>query len=175
MADLTKYSKGKRMVREDLIKQIEQNKADIEALKGQVEEIPIVEANPVLGGEEEDLTSLQVGETKYKVPQPTEVVANPTLAGTEANLEGLQVGETKYKVGGGSLYLHTITIGVANTYTLTFSLCLQTNEELNSYSKLVPKMAEGKLLLANGVYNSNHIISIFRNFYIICTTHTIIY
>ena len=63
-----------------------------------------VVANPTLAGTEADLTGIQVGETKYKVPNPgTTVVANPTLAGTESDLVGLQVGDTKYKVpaGGG--------------------------------------------------------------------------
>lgn len=57
-----------------------------------------VSANPTLAGTEADLTGLQVGSTKYKVPSGTTVNANPTLAGTEAELEGLEVGGTKYKV-----------------------------------------------------------------------------
>ena len=59
-------------------------------------------ANPTLVGTEPDLTGLQVGDDKYKVPDPgTTVVANPTLAGTEADLVGLQVGDTKYKISAG--------------------------------------------------------------------------
>ena len=83
-----------------------------------------VVANPTLAGTEDDLTGLQVGDTKYKVPSgttqeqanwnesdtnspayiknkpsiPDAVVANPTLAGTEADLTGLQVGSTKYAI-----------------------------------------------------------------------------
>lgn len=57
-----------------------------------------VEANPELEGTEDTLTGLQIGETKYKVPQPTTVEANPTLAGTEDSLSGIQIGNTKYKV-----------------------------------------------------------------------------
>lgn len=59
-------------------------------------------ANPTLVGTEPDLTGLQVGDDKYKVPDPgTTVVANPTLAGTESDLVGLQVGDTKYKISAG--------------------------------------------------------------------------
>ena len=39
MSDLTKYAKGRRMPFEQEIKQIKQNKADLDALQGQVEEI----------------------------------------------------------------------------------------------------------------------------------------
>ncbi len=52
-------------------------------------------ANPELAGTEDNLTGLQVGNTKYKV---SEVNANPTLAGTEAELTGLEVDNTKYKI-----------------------------------------------------------------------------
>ena len=81
----------------------------------QINDLNQVVANPTLAGTEADLTGLQVGETKYAVPQGTPVVANPTLAGTEADLTGLQVGDTKYAVpqGGGSsdIYLHSVQIG----------------------------------------------------------------
>lgn len=63
-----------------------------------------VVANPTLAGTEPDLTGLQVGDDKYKVPDPgTTVVANPTLAGTESDLVGLQVGDTKYKISAGGV------------------------------------------------------------------------
>ena len=54
-----------------------------------------VVANPELVGDEDNLSSLQVGSTKYKV---TTAEANPTLAGTESNLEGLEVDGTKFKI-----------------------------------------------------------------------------
>ena len=75
----------------------------IDSLEAEIELIPEVVANPTLAGTESDLESLQVGDTKYKIPSGgTEVVANPTLAGTEADLTGLQVGATKYKVQTGT-------------------------------------------------------------------------
>ena len=79
-----------------------QDKADIADLV--LAEIPEVEANPALSGTEADLESIQIGDTKYKIPEGgsgTNVVANPTLAGTESDLTGLQVGDTKYKVPSG--------------------------------------------------------------------------
>ncbi|MBQ9416778.1 MAG: hypothetical protein IJU20_08080 [Clostridia bacterium] len=57
-----------------------------------------VTANPTLSGNEAELTGLQVGDTKYKMPEGSEVVANPTLAGTETQLAGIQVDGTKYKM-----------------------------------------------------------------------------
>lgn len=72
-----------------------------------VPESDSVVANPVLAGDEDSLSGIEVNGTKYKVDAGggTEVIANPTLAGTEADLTGLQVGETKYKVpSGGSEY-----------------------------------------------------------------------
>ena len=61
-----------------------------------------VKANPALTGSEADLSALEVGGTKYKVPQGgtgTEVEANPALSGSEADLTAIKVGGTKYKVG----------------------------------------------------------------------------
>lgn len=76
-----------------------------------------VKANPELAGTEQDLTGLQVENTKFKVPQPTTVVANPTLAGTEDALTGLQVGSTKYKVAGGTrLYKHNLTLSLNSAF-----------------------------------------------------------
>ena len=73
-----------------------------------------VQANPTLAGSEANLSALQVGNTKYAVPQGTPVEANPTLAGTEAALEGLQVGNTKYKVGGGKKHCYCIVFSKDN-------------------------------------------------------------
>lgn len=67
-----------------------------------------VEANPTLAGSEAELTGLQVGDTKYKVPQGTTVIANPDPAG-ETALTGLQIGDTKYKVGS-KLYQHNLWV-----------------------------------------------------------------
>ena len=63
-----------------------------------LDDITKVVANPTLAGTESELTGIEVGDTKYKIPEGTVVIANPTLAGTEDNLEGLQVGDTKYKI-----------------------------------------------------------------------------
>lgn len=57
-----------------------------------------VTPNPPTTGTEDNLSSIGIDETTYKVDSGTEVIANPTLAGTEDELTGLQVGETKYKV-----------------------------------------------------------------------------
>ena len=60
-----------------------------------------VKANPALTGSEAELSALEVGGTKYKVPQGgtgTEVEANPALSGSEADLTAIKVGGTKYKV-----------------------------------------------------------------------------
>lgn len=66
-----------------------------------------VTANPTLAGTESDLTGLQIGDTKFKVPSGggsgTTVVANPTLVGTEDDLTGLQVGSTKFKIPSGGV------------------------------------------------------------------------
>ena len=82
-----------------------------------------VVANPTLAGTEAELTGLQVGDTKYKIPEGTVVTANPTLAGTEADLESIEIGDTKYKVGGGKqLYRHCITILYATQYFISFDI-----------------------------------------------------
>ena len=62
-----------------------------------------VVANPTLAGTENNLTGIQVGETKYKVPAGgggggSEVVINPTLTGNEDNVSGIEVDGTKYKL-----------------------------------------------------------------------------
>ena len=77
-------------------------------------------ANPTLSGTETDLEGIQIGGTKYKIPEGgsgTNVVANPTLAGTEAELTGLQVGDTKYKIpSGGSAVDTVVDFGTVRTF-----------------------------------------------------------
>ena len=77
-----------------------------------------VVANPTLAGTEDDLSGLQVGDTKYKVAT---VGANPTLAGTEAELEGLEIDGTKYKVGGGG-GIPTLETGTTNLANLDYGV-----------------------------------------------------
>lgn len=86
--DLTKYSKGKRMVREDKIKLIDELKKVIDQANAAIEEL------------KEDVAAIPV------------VAANPILEGTEPELEGLEIGSTKYAMpsGGGDLYLHTVKL-----------------------------------------------------------------
>ena len=71
-----------------------------------LQKITPVVANPTVVGSESDLTSIQIGDTKYKVTGGggggSEVIANPTLVGDEDSLTGLEVDGTKYKVSGGS-------------------------------------------------------------------------
>lgn len=75
----------------------------------------IVAANPTLEGTESELTGIEIGGTKYKVP---EVIANPTLEGTEDDLTGLEVNGVKYKAGGGggTLFEHNISMVQSNTF-----------------------------------------------------------
>lgn len=93
-----------------------------------------VVANPVLAGDEDALTGIQVDGTKFKVNAGgTEVIANPTLAGTESDLEGIQIGETKYKVpsGGGQQYDLVLTGENFNTNVVT--LLTKIGEEIANY------------------------------------------
>ena len=97
--DLTKYAKGKRMVREDLIKQIEKNKEEIaELILNQLTAGTgiVIEDNEVSVDEE-------VVALKDELPAEVEAI---TPTGTEAALEGLKIGDTSYKVGGAESYLH---------------------------------------------------------------------
>jgi len=80
-----------------------------EVAKEVVKESPAgtkVVANPTLSGSEEDLTGLQVGDIKYKVPagggSGTDVEANPELVGDEDALTSIKIGDTKYKIEGDS-------------------------------------------------------------------------
>lgn len=87
--DLTKFSKGKRMVREDKIKLINELKKVVEQANTAIEEL------------KDDVAAIPV------------VVANPTLEGTEAELEGLEVGGTKYSIpSGGENHLYSIALEV---------------------------------------------------------------
>lgn len=95
-----------------------------------------VEANPTLAGTEASLTGLQVGDTKYKVEQPTTIVANPDPAG-ETELTGLQIGDTKYKVGGGKqLYMHNIYMSDNSTFMVLFRLINDVSEKLDTKAKI---------------------------------------
>ena len=113
----------------------------------QINDLNQVNANPILAGTEADLTGLEVGGTKYAVPQGTNVVANPTLAGTEADLAGLEVAGTKYKVpqGGGSsdIYLHSVQIAYPASpptsgmkYSIYLYLMKSDTTELNTITKV---------------------------------------
>lgn len=48
-----------------------QKSIDGQTAASEVAKIPVVTANPTLAGTESALTGLQVGKTKYAVPQPT--------------------------------------------------------------------------------------------------------
>ena len=96
-------------------------------------ELVKVSANPTLAGTEADLTGLQVGDTKYKIPEGTEVIANPTLSGTEADLEGIQIDGTKYKVSGGAKkYMHILSVLMAGSYGYTVSFVTSDNTPITS-------------------------------------------
>ena len=101
---------GKRLIPKrdiDYLEELKANHSDPSASWGGTE----VVANPTLAGTEGDLTGLQVGDTKYKVPD--EVVANPTPGVDDTALTGLQVGDTKYKI---KYYKHIVTILSNNEY-----------------------------------------------------------
>lgn len=105
-------SHGKRMVREDLIKQIEKNKEAIAELI----------ANQLTAGTgieiEDNEVSVDEAVVALKSELPAAVVANPTLAGTEAALTGLQVGNTKYALGGGpELIVKTLEVSGTINYS----------------------------------------------------------
>ena len=68
-----------------------------------------IQANPETLGNEQALTSLQIGSTKYKVEGGgSTVVPNPVIIGVAPTLTGLQINGDKYRVpqggGGGSDY-----------------------------------------------------------------------
>ena len=68
-----------------------------------------IQANPETLGNEQALTSLKIGSTKYKVEGGgSTVVPNPVIIGVAPTLTGLQINGDKYKVpqggGGGSDY-----------------------------------------------------------------------
>ena len=60
-----------------------------------------IQANPEILGNEQDLTSIQIGSTKYKVEGGgggSTVIPNPENIGSATALRGLEVDGTKYKV-----------------------------------------------------------------------------
>ena len=131
----------------------------------QINDLNQVVANPTLAGTEADLTGLQVGNTKYTVPQGTPVVANPTLAGTEADLTGLQVGTTKYKVPGGTaLYSNTIVMNYKTNSTASSAAYMYISivsstiidslqkllNYLNVYGTSIISISNGKFIPATG-------------------------
>jgi len=104
MADLTKYSKGKRMPYEQDIEQIKKNKQEIEELV----------ASKLTAGSgiviEDNEVSVDEEVVAFKDELPAEVEAI-TPTGTETTLEGIKIGDTSYKVGGGDkVYRHTIEL-----------------------------------------------------------------
>ena len=146
----------------------------IDSLEAEIELIPEVVANPTLAGTESDLESLQVGDTKYKIPSGgTEVVANPTLAGTEADLTGLQVGATKYKVpsgGGTQLYVHNIYMNnMSGSVQYTVTIINSSNEVFN-YDKFITYLSDnfntaGRILPVNGVRYVSNVLGIVVGLY----------
>ena len=90
-----------------------------------------VEANPTLEGTEASLTGLQVGDTKYAVPQGTSVEANPLLVGGETSLASIQIGNTKYVVGK-KLYNHKITIFDSGAYCINLEIICDSETALFS-------------------------------------------
>lgn len=121
-----------------------------------------VEANPTLAGTEASLTGLQIGDTKYAVPQGTTVVANPTLAGTEADLEGLQVGDTKYKVGGGKqLYQHNIRVKALHVHSGSYyylstgiTIINDSNVSIDTFEKLYSYLTSKGYTSINSILTS---------------------
>lgn len=96
MSDLTKYAKGKRMVREDLIKKLKEGSgAEYTAGTGIV-----IEDNEISVDEE-------VVALKDELPAEVEAI---TPTGEETTLEGLKIGDTSYKIGGGEKHLHSIVM-----------------------------------------------------------------
>ncbi|MBR3210073.1 MAG: hypothetical protein IKF82_07430, partial [Bacilli bacterium] len=139
MSDLTKYAKGKRMVREDKIKKLET--------------LNQVKANPTLEGEEETLESLKIGNKKYALGGGTEVIANPELAGTEDDLEGLQVGENKYKVGI-KLYKHNIKM-IHGTLGIMFCSIINRTPNTFDFNSLINYLSEKKFEFESKIYPVN--------------------
>lgn len=73
-----------------------------------------VEANVQLVGDESNLSSIQIGDNKYKVSQ-----VDPSTSQTyDEEIDKLKIDGTIYKVGGGQpLYVHTINFAVPTIAT----------------------------------------------------------
>ena len=156
---------GKRLIPKrdiDYLEELKANHSDPTASWGGTE----VVANPTLAGTEGNLTGLQVGDTKYKVPEVINVVANPTLAGTEDPLTGLQVGDTKYKVP--VFYEHNIFI-TSGTLKISFNAVLDNNTPLD-YDGIKSLLANNNQISINFIPNvrgeDNNILSYYLYLYV---------
>ena len=120
------------------------------------------------------MEGLQVGNTKYKVPTPTEVVANPTLAGTESDLEGLQVGNTKYKIpSGGNIYTHHMYLQFSigdNRILILFNIInnnpniLTISEVLDYFTNTIPYLSTSEVArfsVTGNITNNNAVYDVY--------------
>ena len=88
--------------------------------KNKLADLNQVEANPSSGTSAGDLSSIEIGGTKYNIPSGggggTTVVANPSGAATD-ELEKIQIGSTIYAIpeGSGERLLNDILTGEDNT------------------------------------------------------------
>ena len=112
-------------------------------LKGKLTDATKVTANPTLAGTEADLTGLEVGDTKYAVPQGVNVVANPVLAGTEADLTGLEIDGIKYSVYNSSDDFRVNIIGQLNS-----SFRIENISADKTFSEIGGARLSGKRILA---------------------------
>lgn len=111
----------------EIIEELEDLAASVTALEEEVSDIPEVVANPVLEGTEGDLTGLQVGNTKYKVPSGG---------------------------GGGSqLYLNHITIN-DGTHIITASLFSETDISNYNFEQFIDYMQTRGYLTSNNHFIS---------------------
>ena len=152
---------GKRLIPKrdiDYLKELKANHSDPSASWGGTE----VVANPTLAGTEGDLTGLQVGDTKYKVPEVINVVANPTLEGTEDPLTSLQVGDTKYK---NKFYHHHIKF---NGYNQNLTPLTQVYIELDLYTKDSTPFTNTSFLnyMKDNFFSKNFVVPPLNNNYI---------
>lgn len=67
-----------------------------------------VEANVQLVGDEPNLSSIQIGDDKYKVSQ----VSPSTSQIYDEEIDKLKIDGTIYKIGGSKLYKHNIAVGI---------------------------------------------------------------
>lgn len=95
-----------------------------------------------VSGKADASTTYTKTEVDNLLSSKSSVVANPTLAGTESDLTGLEVNGVKYAVpqgssGGGSVYLHKITLPYNNNnYYVSFEIISQKNSAY-TYSEIV--------------------------------------